>query len=38
MGNGGQVFITCIDKDSVVPLWPGDPQLFHVEHGSISAL
>lgn len=35
---GSQVFITCIDKNSVAPLWRGQQQLFHVEHGSISAI
>ena len=37
-GMGAQVFITCVDRDDIVPHWPEGDELgmFHVEHGEIS--
>ena len=38
---GAQVFITCIEKQEVMEIWPGqdvrDRTMFHVEHGNISS-
>ncbi len=35
---GGQVFVTCVERDDILTLWPGDtpPCMFHVEHGEVS--
>ncbi len=37
---GSQVFITCVERDDVLAVWPGEapPAMFHVEHGTISGL
>ena len=33
-----QVFITCVDRDDIHDVWPGDlkPAMFHVEHGVVT--
>ncbi len=33
-----QVFITCVERDDIQNVWPGDlkPAMFHVEHGVVN--